>query len=184
MKITERSKRRSPMPGMAISSWPSRNLASRGAHGPNMVRLPVEYKRARRPRPGSPHCDCIVPRIARLSSAPTRIRISCMRLASLPPSPPAPRPPCRRAAAERPRDAAGGQAAVGTLDGWRQPDGSRLAAVEIRLAPGWHTYWRVPGDAGIPPSFDWSGSSNLASVAYEWPRPEIFDSFGMRTHRL
>ncbi len=70
---------------------------------------------------------------------------------------------------------------VGLIDGWRQEDGSRLAAIEIRLAPGWHTYWRVPGSAGIPPSFDWSGSTNLASVTYEWPRPQVFDRLGMRT---
>ncbi len=72
--------------------------------------------------------------------------------------------------------------AVRLLDGWRQPDGSRMAAIEIRLAPGWHTYWRVPGEAGIPPSFDWSGSGNLASVSYEWPRPDIIESFGMRSY--
>lgn len=70
---------------------------------------------------------------------------------------------------------------VQLLDGWRQADGSRMAAIEIRLAPGWHTYWRVPGEAGIPPSFDWSGSGNLASVSYEWPRPEIIESFGMQS---
>ncbi|MFO1141836.1 MAG: protein-disulfide reductase DsbD family protein [Amaricoccus sp.] len=70
---------------------------------------------------------------------------------------------------------------VTILEGWRQPDGSRMAAVAIRLAPGWHTYWRVPGDAGIPPSFDWSGSRNLADVAYEWPHPEIFEADGLRT---
>ena len=70
---------------------------------------------------------------------------------------------------------------VGLIDGWRQADGSRLAALEIRLAPGWHTYWRTPGSAGIPPSFDWSGSSNLAAVAYEWPRPQVFDALGMQT---
>ncbi len=67
---------------------------------------------------------------------------------------------------------------VSLIDGWRQPDGSRLAAIEIELAPGWHTYWRAPGSTGIPPAFDWSGSRNLASAAYEWPRPLIFDSFG------
>jgi DsbC/DsbD-like thiol-disulfide interchange protein len=70
---------------------------------------------------------------------------------------------------------------VGIVEGWREPDGSRVAAVEIRLAPGWHTYWRVPGEAGIPPDFDWSGSRNLAAVAYEWPRPQVFDSFGLTT---
>lgn len=45
------------------------------------------------------------------------------------------------------------------------------AGVEIRMAPGWHTYWRYPGDAGIPPRFDWSGSSNLASAEIRWPAP-------------
>lgn len=71
---------------------------------------------------------------------------------------------------------------VDLIDGWREPDGSRLAALEIVLAPGWHTYWRVPGEAGIPPRFDWSGSSNLASVAYEWPRPAVFERYGMTSY--
>src|SRR6185295_19860556 len=30
------------------------------------------------------------------------------------------------------------------------------AGVEIKLQPGWKTYWRYPGDAGVPPRFDWS----------------------------
>jgi DsbC/DsbD-like thiol-disulfide interchange protein len=67
------------------------------------------------------------------------------------------------------------------VPGWRTPEGARVAAIEIRLAPGWHTYWRVPGEAGIPPSFDWSASRNLAAVSYEWPRPETFESDGMQT---
>ncbi|MCC6947776.1 MAG: hypothetical protein IT539_08420 [Bradyrhizobiaceae bacterium] len=46
------------------------------------------------------------------------------------------------------------------------------AGVEIRLAPGWYTYWRYAGDAGVPPRFDWSNSSNLASVEVRWPAPE------------
>jgi DsbC/DsbD-like thiol-disulfide interchange protein len=70
---------------------------------------------------------------------------------------------------------------VALIDGWRQDDGSRVAAVEIRLAPGWHTYWRVPGEAGIPPTFDWTASVNLASVTYEWPRPAVFDRYGLKT---
>ena len=70
---------------------------------------------------------------------------------------------------------------IGLIEGWRQPDGTHVAALEVRLAPGWHTYWRVPGEAGIPPQLDWSRSKNLASVRYEWPRPEVFDSFGLWT---
>src|SRR5262245_57588765 len=38
-----------------------------------------------------------------------------------------------------------------------------LAGVEVVLADGWKTYWRMPGDAGVPPSFDWSDSANTAS---------------------
>src|SRR5947208_10421317 len=45
------------------------------------------------------------------------------------------------------------------------------AGVEIRLAPGWKTYWRYPGDSGIPPRFDFSKSRNVKSVTVRWPAP-------------
>ncbi len=48
------------------------------------------------------------------------------------------------------------------------------AGVEIRLDPGWKTYWRDPGDSGVPPTLDFSGSENVKSVAVEWPAPERF----------
>ena len=48
------------------------------------------------------------------------------------------------------------------------------AAIEIRLDPGWKTYWREPGDSGLPPSFDFSGSQNVKAVTVEWPAPERF----------
>ena len=67
------------------------------------------------------------------------------------------------------------------LPGWRNPDGTRTAALHLSLAPGWHTYWRSPGEAGIPPRFDWTGSRNLASVAFRWPQPQVFDQNGLRT---
>ena len=67
------------------------------------------------------------------------------------------------------------------LSGWVQPDGSRVAALQLTLAPGWKTYWRAPGDAGIPPQFNWSGSGNLGGVAIHWPTPKVFDQNGMRS---
>jgi hypothetical protein len=67
------------------------------------------------------------------------------------------------------------------LPGWRTASGSQMAAVRLTLAPGWKTYWRAPGASGIPPQFNWSGSSNIGRVAYHWPRPEVFDLNGMRT---
>ncbi len=67
------------------------------------------------------------------------------------------------------------------LTGWQQADGTRIAAVHLKLSPGWKTYWRAPGDAGIPPQFDWSGSDNLRGVGITWPAPEVFLTAGMRT---
>lgn len=68
------------------------------------------------------------------------------------------------------------------LPGWVRNDGTRMAAVKITLAPGWKTYWRTPGDAGIPPQFDWSGSANLrGNVGIIWPTPEVQKQNGMRT---
>ena len=50
--------------------------------------------------------------------------------------------------------------------------GTRLdVALQLRLTPGWHTYWRTPGDAGVAPSVDWGGSENLAAAAIAWPAP-------------
>jgi DsbC/DsbD-like thiol-disulfide interchange protein len=48
------------------------------------------------------------------------------------------------------------------------------AGVEIRLDPGWKTYWRYPGDSGVPPTFDFAGSQNVKSAIVEWPAPEEF----------
>jgi DsbC/DsbD-like thiol-disulfide interchange protein len=49
-----------------------------------------------------------------------------------------------------------------------------IAGVQIRLEPGWKTYWRMPGDSGVPPSFDWSGSKNLKSAEVLYPAPHRF----------
>ncbi len=51
---------------------------------------------------------------------------------------------------------------------------SNRAGVELKLAPGWKTYWRYPGDAGVPPQFDFSGSDNLKSAQVAWPVPLRF----------
>ena len=67
------------------------------------------------------------------------------------------------------------------IPGSRQDDGSRLAGLRLTLARGWKTYWRSPGEAGVPPSFDWSRSENVAGVEVLWPRPKFFDSFGLTT---
>jgi DsbC/DsbD-like thiol-disulfide interchange protein len=50
-----------------------------------------------------------------------------------------------------------------------------LGGVAIQLQPGWHTYWRTPGDSGVPPRFDFSKSDNVEAVTVLWPAPRKFD---------
>jgi DsbC/DsbD-like thiol-disulfide interchange protein len=50
--------------------------------------------------------------------------------------------------------------------------GRTLAGFEIRLQPGAITYWRDPGEAGAPPTFDVTGSDNVASVEPRFPAPK------------
>lgn len=54
-------------------------------------------------------------------------------------------------------------------------DGRHRAGIEVVLEPGWYTYWRNPGESGIPPRFDFSGSENVASVEVLYPAPERHD---------
>src|SRR3984893_2963816 len=66
--------------------------------------------------------------------------------------------------------------------------GSRSGAVlmggmPFALQPGWKTYWRTPGDSGVPPRFDFSKSDNIEAVTVLWPAPTQFDD-GARGHSL
>lgn len=58
----------------------------------------------------------------------------------------------------------------GGTDG-KTDEAGHLAGIVLTLGPGWKTYWRMPGDSGIPPSFDWSGSQNLKSAEILYPAP-------------
>jgi DsbC/DsbD-like thiol-disulfide interchange protein len=60
------------------------------------------------------------------------------------------------------------------LSGGPGLNGVRRAAIEIQLPPGWKTYWRYPGDAGIAPKFDWEGSTNVKSIDVLFPAPVRF----------
>lgn len=65
--------------------------------------------------------------------------------------------------------------------GWRLADGSHMAALQLSLAPGWKTYWRAPGDAGIPPQFTWQAQRGTRAIDIHWPTPEVFHQSGMRS---
>jgi suppressor for copper-sensitivity B len=56
------------------------------------------------------------------------------------------------------------------------------AGLQIRLEPHWKTYWRSPGDAGLPPVLDWTGSENLGTATLAYPAPHRFQLFGLETY--
>jgi DsbC/DsbD-like thiol-disulfide interchange protein len=54
-----------------------------------------------------------------------------------------------------------------------------LGGIAIQLQPGWHTYWRNPGDSGVPPRIDFGKSENIEAVTILWPAPtKIADGAG------
>jgi DsbC/DsbD-like thiol-disulfide interchange protein len=58
-----------------------------------------------------------------------------------------------------------------------------LGGIAFQLEPGWKTYWRTPGDSGVPPRFDFSKSDNIEAVTVLWPAPTKFDD-GAGGHSL
>ncbi|TMJ15074.1 MAG: cytochrome C biogenesis protein [Alphaproteobacteria bacterium] len=50
-----------------------------------------------------------------------------------------------------------------------------LGGIAFQLEPGWKTYWRTPGDSGVPPRFDFSKSENIEAVTILWPAPTKFE---------
>ncbi|ABE64280.1 conserved hypothetical protein [Nitrobacter hamburgensis X14] len=81
----------------------------------------------------------------------------------------------------------GSHAAVRLLAGSRS-GAVLLGGVAFQLEPGWKTYWRTPGDSGVPPRFDFSRSDNIDAVTVLWPAPSQFPdgagghSLGYKNH--
>ena len=80
--------------------------------------------------------------------------------------------------------AASGNAVTATLitaeDGVSGPVLS--AGLHLELEPGWKTYWRTPGEVGLPPELDWSASENVASVEMAYPAPTRFTTFDIENY--
>lgn len=45
------------------------------------------------------------------------------------------------------------------------------AVLEFELADGWHSYWKHPGDTGLPIRLEWDASRNVENVELFWPLP-------------
>jgi DsbC/DsbD-like thiol-disulfide interchange protein len=80
-----------------------------------------------------------------------------------------------------------GHSAVRLLAGSRS-GAVLLGGIAFQLQPGWKTYWRTPGDSGVPPRFDFTKSENIEAVTILWPAPTKFpdgaggNSLGYQKH--
>jgi DsbC/DsbD-like thiol-disulfide interchange protein len=64
----------------------------------------------------------------------------------------------------------------GTVDLGGKP--TLVAGIQLRMSPEWKTYWKNPGDSGVPPSFSWTGSTNLKRAEVLYPAPHRFADGG------
>lgn len=62
------------------------------------------------------------------------------------------------------------------------PDSSQiLLGFQVDLQPGWKTYWRSPGEAGVPPRWNWRKATNVSDINVEWPLPKRSSHFGIES---
>lgn len=67
------------------------------------------------------------------------------------------------------------------LDGGTTRNGTVMGALRLTIADGWKTYWRAPGEAGIPPQINWGGSRNVGDLRVIWPTPVVFELNGYQS---
>lgn len=61
------------------------------------------------------------------------------------------------------------------LPGGPPAGGTYTIGLSLELPEGWHTYWRYPGEAGLPPVISTAGSDNVAKATLHYPAPERYD---------
>ncbi|WP_224816196.1 protein-disulfide reductase DsbD domain-containing protein [Hasllibacter sp. MH4015] len=70
---------------------------------------------------------------------------------------------------------------VSLMPGYRLDGDRHMAAIRIRLAPGWKTYWRAPGEGGVPTILRLTQAEGVSGMAIHWPRPQVFFTNGLRS---
>ncbi len=68
---------------------------------------------------------------------------------------------------------------ISAEDGVAPEAGTLSAGLHLELSEGWKTYWRSPGEVGLPPVVSWDRSENVAGVDFLWPAPDRFRAFGI-----
>lgn len=68
---------------------------------------------------------------------------------------------------------------ISAEDGVTSDAGTVSLGLALSFGEGWKGYWRTPGEVGLAPQVDWSGSTNLRSAEIFWPAPDRFEAFGI-----
>jgi thiol:disulfide interchange protein DsbD len=55
-----------------------------------------------------------------------------------------------------------------------QPGRPFQVGVRLEMQPRWHTYWRNPGDSGLPTKIRWTLPEGFTAGEIRWPRPQRF----------
>jgi len=63
------------------------------------------------------------------------------------------------------------EAELTPMSAWAAPGSTAVVAVRQQIQPGWHTYWRNPGDSGGPTTLDWSLPDGVSAGDIVWPLP-------------
>lgn len=65
-----------------------------------------------------------------------------------------------------------------------RPGDTVLAGVVLEMAPGWHTYWRNPGESGMATEIEWTLPNGVTAGSIHWPIPHIEEAGGLITYAL
>ena len=63
-----------------------------------------------------------------------------------------------------------------------QPGGTFCLGILLTIEDGWHTYWKNPGDAGIPTTIEWRLPEGWVAGPTKWPFPRKFDEADIITY--
>jgi thiol:disulfide interchange protein DsbD len=57
--------------------------------------------------------------------------------------------------------------------------GEVWVGLRFQLQPGWHVYWRNPGDSGGPPTITWQLPQGVSADEFDWPAPSRLKTGGL-----
>ncbi len=80
--------------------------------------------------------------------------------------------PAPGAVAAGPKSTSRIEAELVPMNAWAAPGSTAIVAVRQQIEPGWHTYWRNPGDSGGATSLDWSLPAGVTAGDILWPTPQ------------